>query len=387
MFKAFLLNWIADLNEPLEYFLEKFGEERDIEVSIIRFNGDGNEAFIIVPSVHPGPFKNVGGSAIPSKIKEALEAKFGGIVAVPLGLVGHDLDLTSQLQVGKLMDGIIKYANIDTYGVEASPFIKVSNELATVCCQAFGDGVLMSLSLAPNTTEDLPKELNVKISREAEDLGFKHCVLINAHNSLNGKIDMNIACEALERAAIEALRKAASISRSQFKMGVAHVTPKEFNLRDGMGPGGITALVFEVGDQRSAYIVVDCNNIISGLREKILNSIKNIGFHDGEIFTTDTHVVTALTLNERGYHPLGEVIDQDKLTWYIIEVLKEALKNLRKVKVGFGRAIIPNVKVIGRESIEKLCIVIDEAIKIAKKNSYKIFGGSSLILTLILTLI
>lgn len=384
MFKAFLLNWIADLNEPLEYFLEKFGEERDIEVSIIRFDSNNVKAFIIVPSIHPGPFKNVGGSALPSKLKNSLEENFNCVACVPLGLVGHDLDLTSQRQVEKLIGEVIKYANINVNDVKASQFIKVSNELATVCCQVFGDNVLMSFSLAPHTTEDLPEELSLKILKEAKDLGFKHCVMVNAHNSLNSKIDLNIAFEALERAAIEALRRVVSIKRTPFKMGVAHVMPKEFSLKDGMGPGGITVIVFEVDSQRSSYIVIDGNNMISGLREKILNAIKSIGIDEGEVFTTDTHLVTALTLSERGYHPIGEVMDQDKLIEYIVDTVKKALENLEYAKVGFENKIIPKVKVIGRESMEKLCIIVDDAVKIAKKTSYPIFGITILFLTLIL---
>ncbi|MEM3165841.1 MAG: DUF2070 family protein [Candidatus Methanomethylicia archaeon] len=384
MFKAFLLNWIADLNEPLENFLEKFGEERDIEVSIIRFKGKSNEAFVIVPSVHPGPFKNIGGSALPSTLKKALEERFSCIACVPLGLVSHDLDLTSQYQLKKLVNEIINSADIEIKEAEASPFIKVKNEVATACCQIFGDNILMSLSLAPNTTEDLPRELNMKILKEAEKLGFKHCILINAHNSLNCKIDSNTAFEALERAAIEALKRVVSMKRTPFKMGVAHVMPKEFNLKEGMGPGGITVIVFEVDSQRSSYIVIDGNNMISGLREKILDSIKSIGIDEGEVFTTDTHIVTALTLSERGYHPIGEVMDQGKLTEYIVDAAKKALENLEYVKVGFESKVIQKVKVIGREPMEKLCIIVDDAVKIAKRTSYPIFGTTILLLTLIL---
>ncbi|MCS7097339.1 MAG: DUF2070 family protein [Candidatus Methanomethylicia archaeon] len=387
IFKAFLLNWIADLNEPLEYFFEKFGEERDVEVSLIRFHGS-NKAFIVVPSVHPGPFKNIGGSALPSKLKYALEKKFDCITCVLLGLVEHHLDLTSQYQLEKLIHEVIENADISVEENEASPFIKVSNGLATVCCHVFGETALLSLSLAPNTTEDLPIELNMDIRKEAERLGFKNCVIVNAHNSINGDVEIGIAYKTLKEKAIECLEKAISSKKSTFKMGVSHIIPSEFTLKDGMGPGGITAIVFEIDGKRSTYIVIDGNNMVSGLRERIINEIKYLGIDDCEVFTTDTHLVTALTLrSRRGYHPIGEAINQSKIIKYIVEVVQRALGNICEVNVGFKNIIIPRIKVIGRENMEKLCVLIDHAIKKAKKIAYPIFGISFLILTTVIVFI
>ena len=55
-----------------------------------------------------------------------------------------------------------------------------------------------------------------------------------------------------------------------FMVGGASVYPKEFTLQMGMGAGGITALVVKVENQKTAYIVIDGNNMIPDLREKIL---------------------------------------------------------------------------------------------------------------------
>ncbi|MEM3668801.1 MAG: DUF2070 family protein, partial [Candidatus Bathyarchaeia archaeon] len=60
LLKAFLLNWVADLNAPFESFLEQLGEEQNVEVSLIKFDSAKPKAVIAVPSIHPGPFKNIG---------------------------------------------------------------------------------------------------------------------------------------------------------------------------------------------------------------------------------------------------------------------------------------------------------------------------------------
>ena len=84
-----------------------------------------------------------------------------------------------------------------------------------------------------------------------------------------------------------------------------------------MGPGGITAIVVQVENQKTAYIVIDGNNMIPGLREKILDALATLGFDASEVFTTDTHAVTASITGRRGYHPVGEVMDQTVLIRYI----------------------------------------------------------------------
>ena len=65
-----MLNWVAALNEPLEELFEKTGENADIEVNFLKFDASKPKAAIIVPLVHPGPFKNIGSSLLPSLLKQ-----------------------------------------------------------------------------------------------------------------------------------------------------------------------------------------------------------------------------------------------------------------------------------------------------------------------------
>ena len=44
-----------------------------------------------------------------------------------------------------------------------------------------------------------------------------------------------------------------------------------------MGTGGITAIVVEVDNQKTAYVVIDGNNMVPHLREKILESLATTG--------------------------------------------------------------------------------------------------------------
>jgi len=384
LFKAFLLNWIVDLNAPFEEFLEKLGENQDVEVSMIKFSSSKPKAAIIVPSVHPGPFKNIGSSFLPSMLKTALEKKHNCVVCVPHGLFGHEFDLASQSQDQKIIDQVVELAKFEGTEIRATPFIKVSNGLATACCQVFGNFAFLSFSLAPKTTEDLPQELGLFVRKEAEKLGLTCCVVVNAHNSIDGTLDMQEALASLKTVATTCLKKVVSLKRLPFEVGAATVIPREFSFREGMGPSGITVVVAKVSGQKTAYIVIDGNNMISGLRERILSALRSIGIDEGEVFTTDTHSVNAVVLNERGYNPVGEAMDHEKLIEYIKEATLSSLSNLEPVKAGCRSITISNVKVIGEKRLETLCLLIDKTLKMAEKVVVPIFAISGLLLMLIL---
>jgi putative membrane protein len=382
-FKAFLMNWVADLNAPLENLLEKLSEEQDVEVSLIKFDSSKPKAAIIVPMVHPGPFKNIGSSLLPSMLKSAFEKKFEGVACVPLGLLGHELDLASQLQNQKIIQGIVESASFKATEAEATPFIKVSDGLATACCQIFGKTAFLSFTLAPKTTEDLPQELGQFMRREAEKHGLS-CVVVNAHNSIDGTVNMQEILDRLENVGAECLEKVASLKRSPFKVGAATVIPKEFSLRDGMGPGGVTVIVTEVEGTKTVYVVIDGNNMQSGLREKILLALRSMGFDEGEILTTDTHAVSAIVLNGRGYHPIGEAIDHERLIGYVKEAALSAMENLEECRAGSSRITVEKVKVIGKSKLELLVLMLDRSLQEAKRVSIPLLALSGFLFMLIL---
>ncbi|MEM0057520.1 MAG: DUF2070 family protein [Candidatus Bathyarchaeia archaeon] len=384
IFKAFLLNWIANLNEPFEYFLESLGEESEVDVSILRFDREAGSVYVVVPSVHPGPFKNIGSSLLPSMLKDSLEQKLGGVVCVPLGLLGHERDLASQKECQKIIDHVVESVAFIASEDGATPFFKVKNEPATVCCQWLGNVALFTFSLAPHTTEDLPPDLGLYVQNKAEKMGLENCVFVNAHNSIDGVLEPEKALKALEEAALACLDKVSSSEKFPFKVGAAVVKPKEFSLSDGMGSGGITVVVVEVGGAKTAYVVFDGNNMVSGLREKILSALKPLGIHDGEVLTTDTHSVNAVTLTTRGYHPIGEVMNHERIVEYIKEATCAAIANLSQAKVGFRRIKIRKVRVIGREALEKLCVLPDMVVQRAKRVVVPLFAATSLLLMLVL---
>ena len=384
IFKAFMLNWVSALNGPLEGYLEKMGEDADIEVSVLKFDSSKHKAAIIVPLVHPGPFKNVGSSVLPSLLKQEYEKEYNCDACVPLGLLGHELDAASQAQNYKIINQVLESAKFTSSMEKATPFVKVSEGFVTASCQIFGRIALLSFTLAPKTTEDLPQELGDLVRKAAKEIGLDFAIVVNAHNSITGSIDIEASIELLESVASKCLQKAASQEMFPFQVGSATAHPSEFTLKEGMGEGGITATVVKVAEQKMVYVVIDGNNMVSGLREKILSALNSVGFNESEVFTTDTHAVSAVVVGRRGYHPLGETIDQEKLINCIKEVAEKATSSLEPCKAGYQQIIVPKVRVIGGECLNFMTVLVDKTIQKAKRIMVPIFGVEGLILLLLL---
>jgi len=383
LFKAFFANWTEDLNEPLENFFEKLGNEQNIKVSLLTFRTNKRiKAMMVVPALHPGPFKNLGSSLLPYMIQSALEEKLQCVVSVPHGLFGHELDLSSQFQNRKVVEGVLSSISSSLNDSTATPFIQTRKKMAKASCQIFGDYALFTLTVAPKTMEDLPQELDSFIVDEAEKRGLS-ALAIDAHNSVQGPFDINEAVVSLRKAAVASLKGALTHERFPFEVGASKVVPKEFTVEDGMGPGGVSVIVTKVGDQKVAYVTVDGNNMVSGLRERIISMLREIGIADGEVLTTDTHLVCGAVLTERGYHPVGEAMDQTKLINYIRQAAMEALDSMEPAEASWRTQIIPNVKVIGEKQIEALCLLADETARQAKRLAISLFSLAGVLLILL----
>ncbi|MEM2939262.1 MAG: DUF2070 family protein [Candidatus Bathyarchaeia archaeon] len=392
IFRAFLADWTESFERPFEEILSNLGEKRDVSISTLIFRGKNNgklKAIIVVPNLHPGPFKNIGSSPLPGLIANVLERELQCVVSVPHGVSGHELDLASQVDnrivLRELLNALREPHNFSS---KVTKFILVENYGAKVGCQVFNGCAFLTLTMAPETMEDLPLELNDTIIRIAEEIGFSWVIVVDSHNSINGPFDMERTTEFLEDTAISALERAKNLKYTldTMKVGAGKIIPDDLSLKDGIGPAGITAIVIEVNDQRTAYVTIDGNNMISGLREKILSDLKDLGIDFGEIFTTDTHEVNAVVLTDRGYHPIGEAIDHDKLIGYIKQAVSEAIEKMEPAEVAWLKTDIHGVKVIGEKQINELSLLTHIVSNKAKKSSL-IFVFTGFLLVIFLSII
>jgi len=360
MFRAFLANWLEGQNDELESYLNEIGVETEVNVSAFAFRKKGSanlKGIILVSNFHPGPFTNVGSSVLPFLLQTIVERRFGGVALVPHGVSGHELNLVSQEQNTRVIGWVLSNLDDATYNSEATSVVRVKNEIATATSQIFDGCAMVTMTTAPDDMEDIPAEVANRIVGLTQGR-FHHVALVDAHNCLTGPTTMTSEkTGALQEAALATLQVTAESKRHSFRVGVSRRVPAGFALKDGIGPGGIAVVGTEVDGQRFAYINIDGNNMIKGLREEILENVRKTGFDDAEVMTTDTHMVNGIVSAPLGYRLVGEVIPTSVIVNEAAAACRDALNDLEPCEVGVIYGQVP-VTTLGSKSLKRVMSVV-----------------------------
>jgi putative membrane protein len=386
MFRAFLGDWLEGDNQGLESYLNELGVETEIDAAAFAFRKKGSnrpKGMMLVSSLHPGPFLNIGSSVIPYTFGALMRRRFGAVAMVPHGVSGHELNLVSQEQNEKVLEWVMTNLEMARYNDMATPVVRMTNETATATSQLFDGCALVTMTTSPLDMEDVPSQLASNLAGLTHGR-FRALALIDAHNSLIGPATMTPQkVGALQEAALASLQDSTEKSLSKFKVGVSHSAPPEFTLKDGFGPAGISVIAIEVVEQKFAYINIDGNNMTRGLREEILQHVRDIGFDDAEVMTTDTHMVNGVVHARLGYHPIGEVVAWEPLLNEVARVSKEALADLEECEVGVVSGQIP-VMTLGQKSLRGVMSTVYKTSKITALTLFPIVPAITILSLLFL---
>ncbi len=355
LFRAFLDHWLSSKPQAIEDRLSRLGAQGSIETKILSFAGGNSspKASIIVSNFHPGPYRNLGSGGLPSELKQHVERSVGGVVQVPHGISNHQLNIISRDDIRKILDAARENYPSQHEFQEASEMIRERVAEAKVTGQAFGNVVLLTITLAPIEMEDLPTNVLEEIEMEASKKGFQ-VLTIDAHNSLTGQTSITPSqARSVVEAAARVLGRLEASSRGPFKAGAAGDTLSEFALEDGIGPGGLSALALQREEAVAVYLTIDGNNMLTGFRERILQSLREMGVSDAEIMTTDTHLVTGLVRSELGYYPVGAHVSEELMIQKITQCVQRATANLESSSAGLSEFSL-QLQVLGSDTFESI---------------------------------
>jgi len=349
------LGHLADGSRELEDFFEEIGETAVVPVSVLSVRRaddsgrDREKARFVLPMIHPGPMGDIGGGNLPVRIDEHAE----GLAFPPHATAGHDFNLVTEREVETLIDAAdrahdrIEYARTTTAGhrVEAGD--------ATVTGQAIGDDLFSTVTFAPEFADDI--EFGVGLSAIAgARTSHEDVMLADAHNCNDGLTgpDLGHVVPGSERSfdlieGVERLAdRLADASQARFELGTAHdVTP--WGVEDGIGSLGIRVALFRVDGHTTAYVLIDGNNMVPGLRDRILAEIDGVDLL--EVLTTDTHTVNTIDAE----NPVGGSIPEDELIAVIDDLLAQARDDLEPVEAGMATERA-EVTVFGNDRTEML---------------------------------
>ncbi|MHC1567426.1 MAG: DUF2070 family protein [Candidatus Syntropharchaeia archaeon] len=321
-----------------ENFFEDMGEPVDVPITILSFKSRSTQkALFLIPSVHPGPAGGIGGGDLPSKIASSMNS----LVFVPHGAAHHDFNPVSEREIQKIIDASKKVLSEIEYSPIGTESVRVKEGIVKMLAQRFDSSVLLTFTTSPVPSEDLEFGIGIAATAEARVMGARYAAIIDAHNCGDPDAEDIALGTRLSHDIIRAASKASELVFSkesgEIKLGVSKRDP--INTKE-MGDLGIRTAVFEISGQKTAYILLDGNNIVPGLREKI---IKALPVEEAEIMTTDTHSVNRKT----AFNYIGMETDHDELREVIKESVEEAIADLEPVEVGIKTEIARDIFVFG----------------------------------------
>jgi len=352
-FVSGFIGHIAEGTRELEDFFEQIGEEAVVPVTVLAFRNldDGEEkARFVLPMIHPGPMGEIGGGNLPQRVAESAT----GLAFPPHATAGHDFNLVTEREVDTLIDAAERaHASID-YADRATPAVRVQEGEAKLLGQAFGDDALLVSTFSPEFADDVEYAVGLSATAEARVEGMDDVLLADAHNCNNGLQgdDLGHVYPGSKRsfdmiqAAGEAAQRLREADEDVLELGVAW-DRTAWRPEDGIGPLGVRVAVLDTGGDRTAYVLVDGNNMEPGLRETIVEALD--GVDHAEVMTTDTHIVNTVESTNQ----VGGAIDWDELVDLVVDLTADAVADLEPVEAGMASERA-EVTVFGNDRTETL---------------------------------
>jgi putative membrane protein len=352
---AFLAH-LTDGSPGMDDWFRRMGEEVSVPQATLVLRREGRpEIVLTVPNIHPGPVGDTGGGTLPHVLHDSLD----GQVLVAHGCATHDFNPVGAVEIGKVVDAVRDSLRDIQFRDGAGRSARVNHGSVTILTQRFADTLLAVGTRAPERTEDLDPSLALVFIAEARR-HFRHLLFIDAHNSMtevSGGVHYGtpIATEYVE-ACRDAAGAQAGSGIAPFRAGAARV-PVPFGRGQGFGELGVQALVIETAGQRTAYVLLDGNNIVQGAREVLRNALLG-RVDDAEILTTDTHVVNTIT----GKNPIGLAVAPAEIVPYVIQAVDQALADLAPATAGAATACIRGIVVFGSHRIAQIAAAVTATI-------------------------
>ncbi|RAO79848.1 DUF2070 domain-containing protein [Methanothermobacter tenebrarum] len=360
-FLSLFLSHITENSPALEGLFEEIGEPIDTIIGVIAFKkGSKLKSLFLSPSVHPGPIGSIGGGNMPTLLAE----KFNTFTMVAHGPSTHDFNPVSTKEIEKIERAIRDALDGMEYYRHASRFYRLENGNAKIGVQFFGDSLLLLATMAPHGFDDIDFGVGLSLINLAKSrCNSKNVILVDCHNSFKGEASrvMPGNSEVFDfMDALEGLK--CPNDMKDLKVGCASNTLEELSKEDGVGQSGVKVLLVEVDGQKTAYILLDANNMVQGFREEILESVKSLGIQDGEVMTTDTHYVNTLS---GGHNPVGKR-KKDKIIKAIIECVESAIDDLEPVEVACATARVKSLNTLGPTNSTELVSTISSIVAVSR---------------------
>jgi len=351
LMKGFLFEWAENVPTYIEEKLSQLSQPEKIEVSYILFQGENGKmkGGVIIPSLHPGPFRNVGSSNLSYQISRKLEKLIGGVFLVFHGAATHRDDAPSSKEVVRLIRDLSRAVKKEKKFISRFPYPNQHRNLFNVTTFPTHN---LSFSFISQLNSDA-EDISHNVAEYLEEKIGTNLTLIDLHNNIGAEGKPITLGDTRVSVLEKIVPKTLNVQRArQVKVGMAKVRDTGITRKEGMGPDGVSVTLIDYGDLCVVLLLYDANNMIPELRETLERYVQRYLKENGGyrnviplVGTTDTHTVTAIGQGVT-YHPLGNAVDHEKVLNATKRCLNKAISNLGKSKYAVNR-IYTYVKVLG----------------------------------------
>ncbi len=349
---AFLAH-LSEGSHKLDDFFRSIGESVIVpEVSLVMQREGKEDIMLTVPNVHPGPLGEIGGSNLP----KILHGMLGNASMVFHGAATHDFNPVDEGEVRKLGASVLQARPDACTGSGCTVSGRYRNGSVDLLAQAFGDTLLLVGTRSPLVTEDLDFSVGFAIMKSGEKY-FRHVAFVDAHNCMdameNGVSPATALAMEYIGAADAACEATAAQGQVRFSAGYA-ARALPFSRQEGFGDLGVQVLVVVTGNQTTAYVLFDGNNMQTGARDEIRRRLL-ARVDECEVMTTDTHVVNTIS----GRNQVGLRISVDIFYPFVEEAVMEALADATPARTAGTTAWCRGIVVFGSQRISQLASTVN----------------------------
>lgn len=354
--QAFIAAWTEHKVDKMEEFTEAKAHDDIVSTKIIRF---GDQAAIVLPDVHPGPFSTVGGSNLPYVLYET----FNKSALVMHSVSDHSLNIPSKREVDRYVKELGRRTVVEKGGTCSAPVqIRINNSTSTGI--TFGSAAVVMLSLSPKGMEDIPQSVRTELESFAIGLGFSDVLVVDCHNAMGKHLD-NSDRDDLTASAKRCLEQLKKEPQHEFKIGFAGL--EDISQRPGLsgelGQAGLAVLVVSVNGQSYAIGWADSNNMKNGLRDHVVSKVQGSATML-ELCSSDTHATSGKRTRE-GYFALGTTSNADEIAEAYSQLCAKAVGSAAKSTFELASAQ-STIKVMGQKQFEDYSSALDRSMSVTK---------------------
>ena len=378
LLQAFLSAWTENKVENIEKILLSKSKNELVGTYIVKFTNKHHNLYWVLPNIHPGPFKEIGGSNLPYQIYNYFSQK----AVVFHSPSDHSLNIPSKGEVLEYLKSLSNTQKTLDYGSTCSIPIQIKNKKATVTGIIFDNTPILMLSFAPYGMEDIPEEISKELETYSKNEGFKRLFIIDSHNAMGKKIGKSENEELLiaGKTCLKILKKSPQYS---FKIGLSNTNEIKNHIVFGedIGKSGLSIILIDVNknddnnsNHNNQYVIgwADSNNMKSGLREYIIKFLEQKGIRMLEICSSDTHENSGFRTSE-GYYPFGHITKFETIADHYYKLIELAYEKLEVYGYEVFH-IVSTVKVMGTNQFRDYSNALDKAMNLTKKFLIITFG-------------